>query len=219
MELLDPKHFLFEIFAVMHRASQGNELAFLPMFLALLACGVVYAFFGVRMYRLTLSMLGFSAGALGVIILFRSLPPDLIQSEGLRLSLLVIGGGIVAFLAPKLLTLSSFLLGGSAIAMTLHPMAKLMNPPSYGYLLLLLGFAAGGFLALLLVRPLMIFATSVIGTYLLLVSAFSAALFLQWITKDFPFFVFQLLWLVIAFFCILHQFQRHLHHPPTALPR
>lgn len=216
MELLDPKTFLFEIFHVMKRASGDSEAIFLPMFLALLACGIMYAFFGIRMYRVTLSMLGFSAGALAVVILFRSLPPDLLRSEGLRLSLLVIGGGIAAFLAPKLLTLSSFLLGGSAIALTLHPMAKLIDPPSYGHLLLILAFAAGGFLALLLVRPLMIFATSVIGSYLLLVSVFSAALFFQWLSESFPFFVFQLLWLLTAFFCILHQFQRHLHTPPPA---
>jgi hypothetical protein len=125
----------------------------------------------------------------------------------IRMSFAGILGLVGAVVAPKLFRLFTFVVGGSAIALALHPLVPVIPEP-YSWLALVVGFAAGGFLAFVLMRPTLITATAVAGTYICSVALFTAAVHFSLLPKDFQFMLFEIVWGILAISGILVQFQQ-----------
>ncbi|MCB9637737.1 MAG: DUF4203 domain-containing protein [Myxococcales bacterium] len=213
MDSLQPR-VLFELLSSMiQSASQGNDAAFFPLMGAVLICGAVYAFFGYKVYRWVLALAGLAAGAALGYFLVDALPVKAAQPERLQLAVSAIFGFVGVLVAPKLLRFFSFLLGGFAIGLAIHPVVPLIPKP-YGWLVLLLAFAAGGFMALLLIRPTMILATSIAGSYLLAFCLFRMAIHYHALPERFNFLLFHIFWGLLGIFALSSQLQQR---TPTAL--
>lgn len=207
MEFFHPKLFFVQIVQALVQASRGNDVALLTMTGAIMVCGGMYAFFGYRLYRWVLVILGLGAGvALGATITdLLAVPQE--NRPYLMLALSGILGLVGAFVAPKLFNLFTFAFGGCAIALALAPLAKAIAPP-YNWLVLVIAFAAGGGLAFLLMRPTLIIATSIAGSYILSVTLLLAATQLKILDKHFNFLLFYGVWFLLGVFACTSQFQQ-----------
>lgn len=207
MQLPNAKDLFLRITQTLEQAATSNPEAFPILLGAVVLCGVVYGFFGYRIYRWVLACLGACAGAalaLQVLSLFTFKDVNMTY---IRMSFAGILGLVGAVVAPKLFRLFTFVVGGSAIALALHPLVPIIPEP-YSWLALVVGFAAGGFLAFVLMRPTLITATAVAGTYICSVALFTAAVHFSLLPKDFQFMLFEIVWGILAIAGILVQFQQ-----------
>ncbi|MCK6510034.1 TMEM198/TM7SF3 family protein [Myxococcota bacterium] len=207
MESVHPRALFSVLTNLIQNASQGNEAAFFPLMGAVLICGVVYAFFGYKVYRWVLALAGLAAGGALGYFLVDAVPVQAAQPERLQLAVSAIFAFVGLLIAPKLLRFFSFLLGGFAIGLAVHPVIPLIPKP-YGWLVLLLTFAAGGFMALLLIRPTMILATSIAGSYLLAFCLFRMAIHYHALPERFNFLLFHVFWAILGVFALSSQLQQ-----------
>lgn len=207
MELLYAQHIYQRIQTILQRASTTSPESFLILLGAILACGIVYGFFGYRIYRWVLACFGACAGGLIAIQLLGLLNVDTSELHYVRLSLAGIFALVGGIIAPKLFRLFTFIIGGSALALALHPMVPLIPKP-YGWLALIIGFAAGGFLAFVLMRPTLIAATAIAGTYICAVVLFTVATHFKMLPLQFDFILFEIVWGILALSGTLVQFQQ-----------
>jgi hypothetical protein len=206
MQLIQAEQLFYNLSNRFTQLAQTNVSAFLLAMATVATCGVIFSFFGYRIHRWSLACVGAAAGIILAMALldFISIKPD--NPHYLRISLAVIFAAIGGFIAPKLFTFSSFLLGGGAFALALHPLVPLFDEP-YGWLALLLGFIAGGSLVLVIKRPILILATAIAGSYLTGTALFSIAIFYQILPRDFNFYLFYGFWGNWSLVSMIVQFQ------------
>ncbi|MEM1008879.1 MAG: DUF4203 domain-containing protein [Myxococcota bacterium] len=209
MEWMYPQPFFHQLRSTIEQATQGHESLFLLMILVTTLCGIVYTFWGYKVYPWVLRIAGMLLGAaLGTAFVqalsTRTQPADPVRFQ---LAVCIIFGMICAFFAPKLLRFFSFLIGGTALSLTIHPLSPLL-PPHYLWLILIFVFAAGGTLALFLIRPAIIFATSIAGSYFLAFSCFSLAVHMSVLQRSFNFLLFLIFWATLAVFGLTSQLQQ-----------
>lgn len=204
MELINPQQLYQHISSTLEQASKGGPEAYPILLGAVFLCGAVYAFFGYRIYRWVLVCFGVCAGAFLAFQAVSQFQFEGVNMQYVRLSLAAIFALVGGILAPKLFHLLTFVLGGSAIALALHPLVPVIPEP-YGWLILIIGFAAGGFLAFLLMRATLILATSVAGSYIAILTLFNAATHYGLLPASFNFLLFEITWGALTLFAVLSQ--------------
>jgi hypothetical protein len=207
MESLQPPVIFDYLLNLFQKASQGNDTVFYTLLGAAFLCGAMYAFLGYRVYNYVFALGGMVVGAVAGYLFVEALPIDAGQPERLKLAVAVIFGFVGLIIAPKLLRLCSFLLGGFAISLMIHPLVPLIQKP-YGWVVLVVAFAAGGGMALLLIRATMILATSIAGSYLLSFCAFALVLQAGFLSAPFNFLLFYVVWIVLAFLALTSQLKQ-----------
>lgn len=212
MQLNQAQKMFVQLSGHFRRLLETNVETFVVTTAAIAMCGAIYAFYGYRMYKWSLACLGACLGGIGAIYLADVVPIPADNRQYFQISLVVVFGLIGGLIAPRLFNFFTFLLGGGALALALHPMVPLIPQP-YGWLALVAGFAAGGFLAFLLQRPTLIVATSIAGTYLCGVALFTLGIHFQVIPKKFNFQLFLGFWIILVLTSVISQFQ-HKALPP-----
>lgn len=212
MQLVQAQKLFIQLSGSFQQLQKTNLETFLVTMGAVAVCGAIYAFFGYRMYKWSLVCLGACVGGVGALYLLDLLPLPAHHQFYFQISMIAVLGLIGALLAPRLFHFSTFLLGGGALALALHPLVPVIPQP-YGWLVLVAGFAAGGFLAFLLQRPTLIFATAIAGGYLCGVSLFTLALHFKILPRDFNFHLFIGFWGILVVSAIIAQFQQKVAPP------
>jgi hypothetical protein len=199
---------LFElIFKHLQQASGNNSTVFFVLIGVLLICGGVYAFAGQRTYKPLLMSSGLLLGAIGGHILFELLDVNVRQQNYAHWGMIVTGASIGLFFGPRLIKVTFFVAGGSALTLLAYPGLQHLKQ-EYILFLVLLIFVAGGTLALLVQRFVISFATSVAGAYVVAVGAFSLGLKMNLIQSGFHFSIFYVGWGLLAVIALITQMSR-----------
>ncbi len=199
-EILNPKLFYVELVRLLESASKSNDSLFVPMTLALIACSVVYAFLGYRIYKWILRVVGFIAGVMLVtyFIEFFHLSPTQNRMY-LQQALSIIFGLAGALLAPKVFHVITLILGGWGMVLVLNPLFPLIDE-SYRWIAMLLVFAAGGFVSIFVTRITLAISTAVMGSYLLTAFSIILAVHFKVLPAQFHFFIFYAAWILLSLF-------------------
>jgi|GEM_PF-1894408 len=205
MESMSPKMLFLLILQSVKNASGGDDTVFLTLAGMLVACGLIYGFFGYRGYRWLLMLFGACLGTFVGLLLsdwtlvFHSLDPFYVQ-----VTFIVLMAVCGAVIAPKFFFLVTFIVGGIAFALALFPVMTALSA-EFDWLLSIACFVGGGLLALLLIRPTLITATSILGSFLVTSVFFAAAVHFNWLNNKFHFFLFYGCWLLVSLFGISFQ--------------
>ena len=197
-------------------AAQGQDAAYLSILGAVSVCGFIYAFFGYRVYKWVLVLSGVLLGLVltsHIIDLVQIPPSNRTQVQVVLGVILSIVGGIAA---PRLFHLFTFALGGGSLVLAIGPLVKVV-PPTYSWLVLVVGFAAGGVFAFLLMRTTLIVATSIAGSYILCTALFALGVRFEIIMDNFNFLMFYAVWFLLGLFAISSQLQQKDTNPIGAI--
>ncbi len=207
MQVMQAQKMFVKLSGSFERLTQTNAETFLITTAAIALCGAIYAFFGYRIYKWSLACLGACVGGALAFYLMDALPIQADNHVYFQISMVVVLGLVGGLTAPRLFHFFTFLLGGGALALALHPIVPVVPKP-YGWLALVAGFAAGGFMAFLLQRPTLILATAIAGSYLLGVALFTLALHFKVLPRNFNFHIFEGFWGVVVLVAVIAQFQQ-----------
>jgi hypothetical protein len=127
------------------------------------AVGILICFWGYRLLKLTLGVMGFIAGATGGWAVGLSLAPG---NNGIALVCAIIGGVIGAALCIWLFFLGIFLLGASAGAIVATALFSAAGNQPQPILVLLLAIVFG-VIALVMQKLMIVVSTAFIGSYLI----------------------------------------------------
>ncbi len=130
----------------------------LPIGIFLVGIGLATAFFGYRLLKIILGIVGFALGAMGghnLLVYFG------VHGSTALLVGAILAGLIGAFLVFPLFMLGVFALGSATGILLVHVIGYGWSP-----IAIVVGIVAGGFLAVAFQRPLIIIATAVDGAAL-----------------------------------------------------
>ena len=127
------------------------------------AMGILICFWGYRLLKLTLGVMGFIAGATGGWAVGLSLAPG---NNGIALVCAVIGGVIGAVLCIWLFFLGIFLLGASAGAIVATALFSAAGNQPQPILVLVVAIVFG-LIALVMQKLMIVVSTAFIGSYLI----------------------------------------------------
>lgn len=128
-----------------------------------LVAGILICFFGQRLVKLTLGLVGFVAGAVAGWAAAGALAPN--NSTAMLVSILV-GGVIVAVLCFWLFHVGIFIAGAGAGAVATAAVSRVIGQPIHPLTLLIVALAVG-VVALLLQKFMLVFSTAFVGSYLI----------------------------------------------------
>lgn len=207
MKLIQAQKMFVSLSQSFETLAKANSETFMVTTAAVALCAGIYAFFGYKMYRWSLACLGACVGGLLAFHMIEVLPIKADNYVYFQISVVVILGLIGGLIAPRLFHFFTFLLGGGALALALHPLVPIFPKP-YGWLALVAGFASGGFMAFMLQRPTLIFATAIAGCYICGVALFTLAIYAEVLPRKFNFHLFEGFWAILAVAAIVAQFQQ-----------
>ena len=128
-----------------------------------LIAGLVICFFGQRLVKLTLGLVGFVAGAVAGWAAAGALAPN--NNTAMLLSIIV-GGIIVAVLCFWLFHVGIFIVGAGAGAVATAAVSRALGQPVQPLTILIVAVAVG-VVALLLQKFMLVLCTAFVGSYLI----------------------------------------------------
>ncbi|MFC1572540.1 hypothetical protein ACFL6M_02970 [Candidatus Eisenbacteria bacterium] len=189
-----------------------------PVAIALTLLGLVVAFYGHRLLKVLLIVVGFGLGALG--------GNHLLFMAGISASTPLLIGTVICGLLGALLTFPLYIIGVFALGAVSGAFIVSLIGLGYNPLIVIIGALGGGILAIVLQRPLVILVTAVDGAALALVGLLALLQPRQWGLHELQSFQSApdvrhyptLFWLVaamLAFFAAVYQFRNPDRRPRT----